>query len=211
MNGLIVFDLDDTLVPEIAYLESAFAEIAARLDASNAELYTQMLDGYHGKQDVFAQLCVQYPHVNKEALRDWYRNHIPDFSAFSHIRPWLTGLKNRGFELALITDGYAVTQRNKIRALGIEDLMQTIVISEEFGSTKPELRNFEACHQPHIETYYYVADNVKKDFKGPNELGWITVCLLDSGRNIHPQDFHQESLYLPAHRVASLPELEVLL
>ena len=37
-NKTIVFDLDDTLVPEIEYLESAFREIARFVDSGRTNL-----------------------------------------------------------------------------------------------------------------------------------------------------------------------------
>ena len=35
----IVFDLDDTLIPEVDYLKSAFQEIASYIDPENKNLY----------------------------------------------------------------------------------------------------------------------------------------------------------------------------
>jgi putative hydrolase of the HAD superfamily len=57
-------------------------------------------------------------------------------------------------------------------------------------------------------TYYYIGDNPAKDFVAPNRLGWNTVCLLDDGRNIHPQDFSLSSQMLPQHRISQLSEIE---
>lgn len=59
--------------------------------------------------------------------------------------------------------------------------------------------------------YFYIADNVKKDFITPNKLGWTTVCLLDSGKNIHPQNFNISEEYLPKFRINKIIELKILI
>ena len=65
------------------------------------------------------------------------------------------------------------------------------VISEDFGSEKPALANFEYFMKryPGCSDFTYVGDNPDKDFIAPNTLGWETICLRDDGRNIHKQEF----------------------
>lgn len=204
----LVFDLDDTLVKEIDYLKSAFAAIAAHLDKDNPALFDEMFGWYRAKEDVFGQLENRYEHADKQQLKEIYRNHVPAFDAVSANRDLLIQLKNDGHYLGLITDGFSITQRNKIRALDIEHLFDLIVISEEFGSTKPDKRNFEVFSRFDTKQHFYISDNVSKDFIAPNQLGWTTVCLLDSGENIHPQDFNKEMLYLPTIRIHDMAELK---
>lgn len=62
----------------------------------------------------------------------------------------LINLKQKGYKLGLITDGFSITQGNKLKALDIENLFDIIVISEEFGSKKPDLRNYELFE--HLKT-----------------------------------------------------------
>ncbi len=203
----IVFDLDDTLVKEIDYLKSAFREIAAFADAERIELLEEMLGWHSNKENVFAKLEALYPHANLSELKKLYRNHLPDFSHVSDVLEFLSELKSDGHFLGLITDGFSVTQRNKIKALGIENVLDLIVISEEFGSEKPHEDNYSAFHKFKTEQYIYVGDNLNKDFITAKKLGWTTVCLIDDGRNIHTQDFARNDLYLPAFTIHSLNEL----
>ena len=81
------------------------------------------------------------------------------------------------------------------------------MISEEFGTAKPSLGNFEVFHQFKTAKYYYIADNPSKDFVSPNALGWQTICLVDAGNNIHKQKFTKEFLYLPQKKINKLDEL----
>lgn len=193
----IVFDLDDTLVKEIDFLKSAFNEIAIFVDSQNKDLYPQMLKWYAQKENVFLKLIENYPKVELSVLKKMYRNHFPDFKEYGYVKKYLINLKNKGYKLGLITDGFSVTQRNKIKALEIESLFDLIVISEEFGSEKPTEANYLVFHQFNTDDYYYIGDNTSKDFLTPNQYNWKTICLLDDGTNIHQQNFNKESVYLP--------------
>lgn len=207
----IVFDLDDTLVKEIDYLKSAFFEIAVQLDISNSGLFDEMFSWYKNKEDVFLNLERRYEKANVNYLKSLYRKHIPNLNSKSESRNLLVQLKKAGHFLGLITDGFSVTQRNKLQALDIEQLFDRIIISEEFGSEKPCEKNFLTFHELGTKEYFYIGDNVSKDFITPNKLGWTTVCLLNNGENIHIQDFVTDGLYLPFKKIHSLTELPELI
>lgn len=207
----LVFDLDDTLVKEIDYLKSAFASIATYVDPSNVTLFDDMFKWYQAKQDVFGNLEQQYKKPLKAELKLMYRNHFPNFDPKSKNRQLLIDLKSQGHFLGLVTDGFSITQRNKIKALDIEDLFDLIVVSEEFGSEKPSENNFLTFHQFGTAQYFYISDNVRKDFIAPKKLGWTTVCLLDDGQNIHTQDFNTDEAYLPQIKINALSELKDLI
>lgn len=206
MSATVVFDLDDTLVKEIDYLKSAFKAIAAKVDSTNNSLFNQMLFWYQNKENVFQNIESLYGFSVNE-LKQQYRTHVPDFIQYKGVSELLRKFKEKGFYIGLITDGYSLTQRNKIKALGIEELFDLIVISEEFGSEKPNENNYKVFHQFATKDYYYIGDNTAKDFLAPNRLGWISVCLLNNGENIHPQDFTKETVYLPQRTITELKEL----
>lgn len=204
----IIFDLDDTLMYEIDFLKSAFKEIADFIDKKNQEeLFKLMLIKYHEGENVFDFLINNYTNFSKEQLLQMYRNHFPNVSLNEGADDLLKKIKSKGHKLGLITDGRSVTQRNKLKALKIEDLFDKIIVSEEFGSTKPDERNFKIFLENDIEEYYYIADNTKKDFVTPNKLGWTSICILNKGFNIHKQDFNLDQQFLPQLKINSLNEL----
>ena len=206
MSATVVFDLDDTLVKEIDYLKSAFKAIAVKVDSTNDSLFNQMLFWYQNKENVFQNIESLYGFSVNE-LKQQYRTHVPDFIQYKGVSELLLRFKEKGCFIGLITDGYSLTQRNKLKALGIEELFDLIVISEEFGSEKPNENNYKVFHQLATKDYYYIGDNTAKDFLVPNRLGWISVCLLNNGENIHPQDFTKETVYLPQKTITDLNEL----
>lgn len=201
---VICFDLDDTFYKEIDYLKSAYREIAEYAagqctgcsDSVNIlanKAYNRMLDSYYKGQNAFVELNkflgLELP------ISDYlyiYRNHKPKIALSEDIVRTLEALKTEGVRIGLITDGRSVQQRSKIEALGLGRWIENedVVISEDFGSEKPALANYEYFMKryPECHDFTYVGDNLNKDFIAPNSLGWQTVCLKDDGRNIHRQE-----------------------
>lgn len=202
---VVVFDLDDTLIKELHYLESAYKEIAFKVDSRRTELSQEMLTLYHEGKNVFEWLIEEYPSVEIMQLLDWYRNHYPDLSLVGGAKEVLSYCKEQNWILGLITDGRSITQRNKLKAIGLANYFDLVIISEEFGSIKPTLKNYEIFNQ-YEGSKYYIGDNVNKDFIGPNQLGWISICILDDGNNIHKQNFELKGNYLPKFKVRELVE-----
>lgn len=203
----IVFDLDDTLAQELDFLKSAYANIANIIGAANADFYHQMLSFYEQGLNVFDEVVKRYPEFSVEGLLTLYRQHIPDIQLNMGAEELLKACKDKGYKMGLLSDGRSLTQRNKLKVLGIEDVFDKIIISEEFGSTKPNVKNFKIFMENPDCQYYYIANDTGKDFVAPNQLDWISICLLDRGDNIHPQNFELEEKYLPTHCVNNLKEV----
>lgn len=210
---VILFDLDDTLYKEIDFLCSAYRDISTEIERRFGvhQVYEQMIEDYRDHQDVFQQVIDRIGGgLDKSYLLDRYRSHIPQIRLDQETISCLSALKDRHIPMGLITDGRSVTQRNKIRALGLHTWMEDpdIIISEEFGSEKPSEQNYRYFEERYPDSsFWYVGDNLRKDFVTPNRLGWQTVCLLDDGRNIHKQDFSLPETWLPKFRITTLHEL----
>lgn len=203
----MIFDLDDTLYYEIDFLKSAYREIASKIDHENMNsVYQKMIDSYSKNEDVFGYLVKHYNKFSKNELLEVYRNHVPEISLNIGAKDLIDYCRLHSYKMGIITDGRSITQRHKLKSLGIIELMDKIVISEEMGSTKPNQKNFTCFSDEALCEYYYIADNPKKDFIAPKSLGWKTICLLDIGYNIHPQDFTLEDSYLPEFTIKSLLE-----
>lgn len=201
---VVCFDLDDTLYKEIDYLKSAYREIVGYAvghccgspDSSmtlGAKAYDTMLVAYQHGENAFESLNtflgIDLP--ISEYLQI-YRTHKPKISLSKEVVQALNSLKADDCVIGLISDGRSVQQRKKIEALELNQWIanEDIVISEEFGSEKPTLANYEYYMKryPSCNDFTYVGDNLQKDFIAPNALGWTTICLQDDGRNIHKQN-----------------------
>ena len=221
---VICFDLDDTLYKEIDYLKSAYMEIAEfaagqctgcseSVSILAIKAYNRMLDAYREGLNAFEELN-RFLGL-EQPLRDYlyiYRHHKPKIALSEDVVKTLDALKAEDIRLGLITDGRSVQQRNKIEALGLGRWIENedVVISEEFGSEKPALANYEYFMKryPKCHDFTYVGDNLNKDFIAPNSLGWKTVCLKDDGRNIHRQRVGDiEEGMMPKRWIETLLEL----
>lgn len=215
-SKVVVFDLDDTLYKEIDYLKSAYKEIASIISKNTLkaiileDIYNDLLYYYSEKKDVFKEIIDTYKPLNivKEDLINIYRNHNPNITLSSENENVLKYLKKEGCRLCLITDGRSIQQRNKIKALEIEKYFEYILISEEFGSEKPNPSNFTYFEKLFGErSFFYIADNTSKDFITPKKLCWVTICLLDNGENIHKQQFDISEKYIPDFQITSLKQI----
>jgi putative hydrolase of the HAD superfamily len=212
---LVIFDLDDTLYYEIDFLKSAYFEIAnslAELEEIKScaeEIFEKMFQLFEDKENVFENIVDKY-NISSFTVKDLiskYRNHVPYISLSLNTINILNYLKDNNIEMGIITDGRSKQQRSKINALGLDKYIKYTIISEEIGTEKPNLKNYKIIEDKFRGediTFYYVGDNLQKDFVTPNKLGWVTVCLRDKGFNIHSQEIEVPKEYKPAFTIESM-------
>lgn len=191
----VLFDLDNTLYPEEEFVTSGFRAVAdclaeyKNLDAET--LQKRMLHLLHaqGRRRVFNTLLAELNLDSPVWLRTLllvYRSHRPAISLFPGVAAALVAVKNRGLRLGLVTDGAASVQRRKIAALDLDRHMDVIVCTDELGAgcAKPSTVPFEVALTllgvASNETAY-LADDISKDFAGPNRLGIRSVQVRPSG------------------------------
>ncbi|MDE6339520.1 MAG: HAD family hydrolase [Muribaculaceae bacterium] len=212
MSDVVIFDLDDTLYEEFDFMKSAFHAIAVQLGCNS--LSSEMMDIWFKGDNVFETIIQEYNlSYSVEELLDIYRNHLPQISLNHQAIEVLDWLKKKNCILGIITDGRSLTQRNKIKALTLDDWIphDNIIISDEFGSAKPDVRNYRFFMDKFPRTnYVYVGDNPAKDFITPNELGWRTIGIKNRGKNIHRQ-ITKEKVYEPKVWVENISVIKTIL
>jgi putative hydrolase of the HAD superfamily len=190
-DQVVVFDLDDTLYKEREYVASGVAAVvreclALNLISKATAEKAFVPDIAAGKfiSDLLAHL--ELPAELEQSLLWTYRLHDPDIRMAEATKSAVAAIAKQAKALAIITDGRSLTQRKKIKALGLEHIQA--FVSEEFAAGKPSPVMFEAVQAmwPGC-TYCYIGDNLKKDFVAANRLGWLSICLKDDGSNVHPQ------------------------
>jgi putative hydrolase of the HAD superfamily len=196
LSMVIVFDLDDTLYKEIDYQSSGFRAVCAWIyDIYGLDLTLNLKKLLASRTpDVLGGLCQSAGlHSSvKETLLWIYRIHQPTIQLAPGVTHFLNELEANS-QAAILTDGRSITQRLKLKALGLDHL--PIYISEEYGSEKPAPARFELImREMPAAQYVYVGDNLEKDFIAPNKFGWVTVCLRDNGSNIHKQIPPEQSI-----------------
>jgi putative hydrolase of the HAD superfamily len=183
-RALVAFDLDDTLYLETDFVRSGFAAVEEALGVRGlaATAWTLHEGGLRGS--VLGEALRRHGRAATDEMRAVaiYRAHPPRIELAHDAAEALASLAlDPCFELALITDGFAATQRNKIEALGIGQWIRTLMLTDELAPDR-------ACWKPHTAAFrrvqaavgcpmvrVYVADNPLKDFDAPVRLGWHTV------------------------------------
>ena len=182
MNNLeefvVAFDLDDTLYPERDYVISGILFLEELID----KLYKynfkgRLLKAYNEGIDDFLGLACRKLNINEDLKKSllWsYRLHNPRIRLKPEMKKTLESLINLGTKIVILTDGRSITQRLKIKSLGLDFLPN--YISEEYSSEKPDKKRFLQIQDDFPSKYYvYIADNPTKDFIAPLEINWICI------------------------------------
>jgi putative hydrolase of the HAD superfamily len=204
-NKVFVFDLDDTLYSERDFEKSGIKFVYDYLKIDTIELDSILISRTNWIEQIVSQPSNNF---TTESILELYRNHTPKIELYTDAKIFLQKLISLRIEMSLITDGRSMTQRTKLKALGIENIFNKIIISDEVKSEKPSELNYKmVMSNVSSKEYVYIADNTQKDFITPNKLGWTTICLLDKGQNVHKQNFELSKEYLPKFRINSFEEI----
>lgn len=187
MIKAVIFDLDDTLCFETDYVKSGFCAIADAFGDKNIadklwELFCQDKTNVYQRAGFSKKQC--------EQAVDIYRNHKPNLNLSTEVKTTLLALRQKGYMLGIITDGRPNGQRAKIEALGLEKLVDKIIITDELGGVeyrKPNPKAFELMKE-HFGVEFcemvYVGDNLSKDFIAPQKLG-MQSCFYKTDKGIY--------------------------
>jgi putative hydrolase of the HAD superfamily len=219
----VIFDLDDTLYPELSYVDSGFRAVDRFLSEGGAsqcgEFYCAVKSSFEaGQRSRVFDITIEAMGISRDRfpiseLVRVYREHFPSIRLFPDATSWLTG--NQGKYLTgIITDGFSLSQRRKVIALEIETRISAVVYSDDFGSTfwKPHSRPYLEI-QSRLglgpEDLVYVGDNPTKDFKGARDAGWHSVRIRRRG-TLH-QFLEPLSGFEPDIEISSFDELDAAL
>lgn len=107
----------------------------------------------------------------------WFPSHPVPMPRMVHT---LDKLKSARFKLGVVSNGKGEVQRTKISALGIEPLLDCIVISGEIGVKKPSVDIFKAaldelaCEPGEA---IFVGDHPQNDYMGSLDVGITPIWL----------------------------------
>lgn len=179
----VVFDLDDTLYSEKDYVRSGYGAVAALLPCveSAAEKLWDAFDAGLSAIDAVLQNSGIYSDSLKERCVAAYREHMPKIQLYAGVHELLSELRAHGIHVGILTDGRPSGQRKKLQALGLEALVDSVLITDELGGEafrKPDdiaFRIMQRRLQVSFSQMVYVGDNPQKDFIAPIQLGMQTI------------------------------------
>lgn len=184
MATTVYFDLDGTLLD----YNTPFAELFTQTLPANASdemvetYYEQVLSGITQVEEnpyrqAFEMVRREYDlDINPEALAAEYVKNEADAT---HVPPSVKRLVEAvaaQHQTGILTNGDGRMQRQKIEQHALDDLVDTVIVSNEVGARKPSQEIFEeAKEQLPAETFVYIGDTFEEDIVPAREAGFKTV------------------------------------
>lgn len=195
MVKVVVFDLDDTLISEKEYIRSGYLHVAGiiedRFAMDKKQVFDELMSLFNvSPLNVFNRLYDKYQiKYSKEMILDLvkeYRGHFPDIQFYDDVLPCLSELKRAGIKVGIITDGYAIAQRKKLKAIQANEYFDEIIVTDELGRDywKPHPKAFELMKEKfrvNFDEMIYVGDNPEKDFYISKTYPIKTVRIIRDG------------------------------
>jgi len=185
---IIVFDLDEVLYDEKTYVISGFRDVSEFLEKDEA-IPKKIIFEYlkrrlkNGRERIFNDLLDNfgiYSQKNLEKCISVYRTHTPKIKLYSDAKDCLKRLKN--YPLYIVTDGNKIVQKNKIKALNLENHIKKTILTSNYGlrNSKPSTFCFQKiCDMEKTlpTNLVYIGDDPHKDFVGLKREGFKTIRL----------------------------------
>lgn len=172
----VIFDLDDTLYSEKQYVRSGYKKVGEYLGRSDAaeKLYKFFEEGKPAIDEYLSEI---HENDKKVECLKIYRNQLPEIELYDGVIELIEKLKVKGIKVGIITDGRPEGQRSKLKILGLDKIIEDIIITDELGGIqfrKPCDIAFRVMQRKWgipFEQIIYVGDNLNKDFQACRQLG----------------------------------------
>jgi putative hydrolase of the HAD superfamily len=206
---VIAFDLDDTLfnATELSWEArisglKAMIEKGLKIDLKEAILILKEIVKEYGTNNsrhynIFIRRINRFePQIEfistsqkntfvTAAVMAYHAQKIKMIKPFDDVIPSLKKIKEMDIKTAIISDGIPIKQYEKILRLGIDDLIDLVIISDEIGVRKPNPKLFEYCLKKFAitgEESIYVGDNPTKDLIPARMNGMYSVYIHRGGK-----------------------------
>lgn len=186
---LLLLDLDNTLVDRDGAFSAWTHGYIAAHGGDNGDLRWLLAADGHGytRRDVVADGLIDRLHLTADRPRviaDLMRGHVDRIRCYDGVPDALRALRAAGDELVVVTNGSVEQQTHKIRAAGLGQLVDRVVISESVGVKKPSSAFFDialrgrASAQP---TPWMIGDHAENDIDGGSRAGCRTGWVSHGG------------------------------
>jgi putative hydrolase of the HAD superfamily len=171
--GLVIFDLDNTLVDRDRFFLEWLDEFVRRrsLDAgARAVILDEDMGGRAPRRAFFVRVAagLGLPDPIDRLVDEYWQDQLGRYRCDDATRESLLRLRGLGYRLAIATNG-GRRQLDKIRACGLTGVVDCTAVSSIVGAAKPDPRIFEfvarECGLP-LATAWIVGDRAEDDIAG---------------------------------------------
>ncbi len=197
MINALIFDLDDTLYDESEFVEGGYRAVASyyarHRGLPEERVFIEMMETFktERREKVFEMVLARFLNSSDsiKEMVDVYRRHTPTIRLLPGYEELLRRLHSE-YHLGIITDGLPEVQKLKVEALRLEETMDKVVYTWEYG---PELQKphpfgfqlmLDSLGIDPVEALF-IGDNPRKDCRGAHNAGlrFVKVNTLERGEN----------------------------
>lgn len=195
MTTTVYFDLDGTLIDYTAPFSEIFAQtLPIETSEGMADTYfDEVLSGVEQlKEDPYRRAfeAVRQEYNLDVTPRSMAATYIENEAAVTCILPSVRQLVERiatRYQTGILTNGDGRMQRRKLQEHGLVESVDTVIVSNEVGTRKPEQEIFEkAKSRLPAETFIYVGDTFEEDIVPACEADFRTVYVGEDERSNAP-------------------------
>lgn len=184
----VLFDLDDTLYPLAQFRHSGFRAVATHVDAAWGLAAAEALDVLEraSQSTPGRELQALVAHAGRPDdvvpdLLETIRRHVPALH-LPEVSRFVLRRMRTSWRIAIVTNGQPAVQARKVRALGLEPMVDAVIYAAEHGSGigKPEAAPFlAACRALGVPptVAVFVGDDAVRDIDGAHAVGLRTIWL----------------------------------
>lgn len=185
MPALLV-DLDNTLIDRSYAFEKWAWEFAEHRQGSQSDvewLLESDQSGYAPRELLAKQIQQRFDLSDslENIVEQLLFDHLKYLQIESEIQSLLEEFRDRGWKIAVVTNGTTRQQTQKMRDLGLDKLVDKVLISEAESLKKPDRRIFELAVQrldQDVAHSWMVGDNPVADIEGARRAGmhagWVS-------------------------------------
>jgi len=222
----IFFDLDRTLWDFERNSEECLSELFIHYNLSihlgtefiyfleiwkqaNQSVWDDFRKGIHSKEEIrlirFELTFKHFQYNNSGTVSDISADYVGNCPLKTHL---ISGAErvldylNQKYRLHLITNGFAESQRKKIKASGLDQYFRKINISEETSFRKPQRKMFELALQRALasnDSSIMIGDDISKDILGAKKVKMDQVHYNPDGKS--------QRKVVPTYTISRLEEL----
>lgn len=218
MVRAVLFDLDETLFDRIAslhaFIAQQFASDFGEFESAEAlaRRFVELDDRNNvHKSDVYPQIFKEMGHTAPDIWRGYFLDYETNFwryaQPYSGMRQTLNALRRNGISLGIVTNGETHIQQRSVMALGLDRLVDVVLISEAEGCRKPGREIFLSAAArlgAAPQDCAFVGDTPQTDMIGARGVQMRTIWFPNG--MTWPQSYG----WAADHQIAHLSELKAL-
>lgn len=194
-------------------LNTDFNSFIAVYEGINHELWSRYARQEVTKEELryqrFHQTFLHFGYDRLELAKDWADRYLAVSPYKTHLIEGsldvLNYLKAKDYVLHLITNGFREVQHIKLDQSGLRDFFHHIIISEDHGLSKPDIKIFELARSlsgADTVECVMIGDNYETDIAGALAASWQAIHLSPATERDVPEGYF---------RISALTELKGLL